>query len=86
MLASIALYPDSLLAQVLVAATYPIEVVQADRWVKKNKKLQGDELNAALDKQSWDLSVKALVPFPQHRRSLHSSSSAATGLRALASL
>ncbi len=65
MLAPIALYPDALLAQVLVAATYPIEVVQADRWVKNNKNLRGDQLNAAMDKQSWDLSVKALVPFPQ---------------------
>ena len=65
MLAPIALYPDSLLAQVLVAATYPLEVVQADRWVKQNKNLKGDQLNAALDKQNWDLSVKALVPFPQ---------------------
>jgi hypothetical protein len=65
MLAPIALYPDSLIAQVLVAATYPIEVVQADRWVKQNKKLKGDQLNDALDKMSWDLSVKALVPFPQ---------------------
>ncbi len=65
MLAPVALYPDSLLAQVLVAATYPIEVVQADRWVKQNKNLKGDQLNAALDKQNWDLSVKALVPFPQ---------------------
>jgi hypothetical protein len=65
MLAPIALYPDSLLAQVLVAATYPIEVVQADRWVKQNKNLKGERLNDALDKMNWDLSVKALVPFPQ---------------------
>ena len=65
MLAPIALYPDSLLAQVLMAAAYPIEVVQADRWVKQNKNLKGEQLNAALDKMSWDLSVKALVPFPQ---------------------
>ena len=65
MLAPIALYPDSLLAQVLMAAAYPLEVVQADRWVKQNKNLKGEQLNAALDKMTWDLSVKALVPFPE---------------------
>ncbi len=65
MLAPIALYPDSLLAQMLMAATYPVEVVEADRWVKSNRNLKGEQLNAALDQQSWDLSVKALVPFPQ---------------------
>jgi len=63
-LAPIALYPDSLLAQVFIAATYPLEVVMADRWVKQNKDLKGDELNTALSKQPWDASVKALVPFP----------------------
>jgi hypothetical protein len=65
MLAPIALYPDSLLAQILVAATYPLQVVQADRWIKQNKNLKGDQLNEALDKMNWDLSVKALAPFPQ---------------------
>ena len=65
MLAPIALYPDSLLAQVLVAATFPDQVVEADRWVKENKGLSKDQLNEALDKMDWDLSVKALVPFPQ---------------------
>jgi hypothetical protein len=64
LLAPIALYPDSLLAQILVASTYPLEVVEADRWVQRNKNLKGDQLNDALDKTSWDLSVKALVPFP----------------------
>jgi hypothetical protein len=64
MLAPIALYPDSLLAQILMASTYPIEVVQADRWVKANRNLPPDALNDALDGQSWDLSVKTLVPFP----------------------
>jgi hypothetical protein len=63
-LAPIALYPDSLLAQILMASTYPIEVVQADRWVKANRNLPPDALNDALDRQSWDLSVKTLVPFP----------------------
>ena len=65
MIAPIALYPDSLLAQILMAATYPLEIVMAERWVKQNKGLQGDQLNDALDKQSWDTSVKALVPFPE---------------------
>ena len=65
MLAPIALYPDSLLAQILMAATYPLEVVMADRWVKAHPNLRGDQLNTELDNQSWDPSVKALVPFPQ---------------------
>jgi len=65
MLAPIALYPDSLLGQILVAATYPDQVTEADQWVRQNNNLQGDELNAALDGMDWDLSIKALVPFPQ---------------------
>jgi hypothetical protein len=65
MLAPIALYPDSLLAQILMASTYPLEVVMADRWVKAHNGLTGDQLNAEADKQDWDPSVKALVPFPQ---------------------
>jgi hypothetical protein len=63
-LAPVALYPDSLLAQVFIAATYPLEVVTADRWARQNKDLKGEALNNALDKQPWDASVKALVPFP----------------------
>jgi hypothetical protein len=65
MLAPIALYPDSLLAQTLMAATYPLEVAQADQWAKANRNLMGDQLNDALDQKNWDPSVKALVPFPQ---------------------
>ncbi len=64
MLAPIALYPDALLAQVLMASTYPLEVVMADRWVKQNKALTGEKLKEAADKQPWDPSVKALVIFP----------------------
>ncbi len=64
LLAPIALYPDDLLTQILMASTYPLEVVQAERWVKQNKSLKGDALKAALEKQPWDDSVKALVPFP----------------------
>jgi hypothetical protein len=64
-LAPIALYPDSLLVQILMASTYPLEVVQADRWAKQNKNLKGDALTAALEKQPWDASVKSLVNFPE---------------------
>ncbi|MBW2483871.1 MAG: DUF3300 domain-containing protein [Deltaproteobacteria bacterium] len=64
MLAPIALYPDSLLAQVLMASTYPLEVVQADRWAQQNKALEGDALAEELEKQDWDPSVKSLVQFP----------------------
>ena len=65
MLAPIALYPDSLLGQILVAATYPDQVIEADQWLRHNSIRDGNELNAALDRMDWDLSVKALVPFPQ---------------------
>jgi hypothetical protein len=65
LLAPIALYPDSLLAQIFMASTYPLEVVQAGRWVKENKGLEGDALTAALEKEPWDPSVKSLVNFPQ---------------------
>ncbi len=67
MLAPIALYPDPLLAQILTAATYPLEIVKADRWLKNpgNAALSGDALAAALVQQPWDPSVKSLVPFPQ---------------------
>ncbi len=64
MLAPIALYPDDLLVQVLMAATYPLEVVQAARWVAINPNLKGDRLAAALEEQPWDPSVKSLVNFP----------------------
>jgi len=65
--APIALYADPLLGQVLTAATYPLEVVEAQRWLQDpaNAALKGDQLAAALQQQSWDLSVKSLVPFPQ---------------------
>src|SRR5258705_4386477 len=64
LVAPIALYPDELLANVLAASTYPLEAVQADRWVKANKNLKGDALKAAVDKQAWDDSVKALAATP----------------------
>ncbi len=65
MIAPIALYPDSLLTQILMASTYPLEVVQADRWAKKNKDVKGDALTKALEAQPWDPSVKSMVNFPQ---------------------
>jgi hypothetical protein len=67
LLAPIALYPDPLLAQIMMAATYPLEIVEAERWVQdpNNSQLRGDALDAALQQQSWDPSVKSLVPFPQ---------------------
>jgi hypothetical protein len=64
-LAPIALHPDPLIAQILMASTYPLEVVQADRWAQQNKSLKGDAVTAALEKQDWDPSVKSLVAFPQ---------------------
>ncbi len=65
MIAPIALYPDSLLTQILMASTYPLEVVEADRWAKKNKDVKGDALTKALEAQPWDPSVKSMVNFPQ---------------------
>ena len=67
MLAPIALYPDDLLGQILMAATYPLEIVEADRWLQNpaNTNLHGTELAQALQQQSWDASVKSLVAFPQ---------------------
>ena len=63
-LAPIALYPDSLLSQTLMAASYPLEVVEAARWSKANPALKGDAAVAAVKDQSWDVSVKSLVAFP----------------------
>lgn len=64
MLAPIALYPDSLIAQILMASTYPLEVVQAERWVRENESLKGTALDDALKAKNWDPSVKSLCHFP----------------------
>jgi hypothetical protein len=64
LVAPIALYPDTLLAEVLMASAYPLDIVQAERWVQANKNLTGDQLKAAVDKQPWDESVKSLVATP----------------------
>jgi hypothetical protein len=65
MLAPIAFYPDPLLLHLLMASTYPRDVVEATRWARANRNLQGDQLDLALQQQNWDPSVKSLVNFPQ---------------------
>ena len=64
LVAPIALYPDSLVSQVLMASTYPLEVAEASSWQKANSGLKGNALNQALQQQTWDASVKSLVSFP----------------------
>ena len=64
LVAPIALYPDTLLSQVLIASTYPLEVVEAERWVKQNSGLKGDALKKAVDQKKWDDSIKALAATP----------------------
>src|ERR1700759_4453712 len=64
LVAPIALYPDALVAQILAAATYPDQVVEADRWMEQNPGLQGQQLGQEVDQQPWDPSVKALTEFP----------------------
>jgi uncharacterized membrane protein YgcG len=64
LVAPIALYPDSLVAQVLAASTFPEQVVEADRWVQAHPDLKGTDLGNAVDPQPWDPSVKALTAFP----------------------
>jgi|SRR5208282_5671651 hypothetical protein len=64
LVAPIALYPDSLVAQILAASTFPEQVVEAERWVQANPDLKGEDLGKAVDQQPWDPSVKALCAFP----------------------
>lgn len=64
LIAPIALYPDALLSQVLIASTYPLEVVEGARWSKSNSNLTGDDLKNAAQNQSWDDSVKSLAATP----------------------
>ncbi|HUJ80454.1 MAG TPA: DUF3300 domain-containing protein, partial [Candidatus Acidoferrales bacterium] len=64
LVAPIALYPDSLVAQILAASTFPEQVVEADRFVQSHPDLKGDALAQEVDKQDWDPSVKALTAFP----------------------
>jgi len=65
LVAPIALYPDDLLSQVLMASTYPLEVVQAARWASQNPSVTGNALQDAMAKQAWDPAVKGLVAVPQ---------------------
>src|SRR5262249_21631882 len=62
--APVALYPDDVLSQVFMASTYPLEVVEADRWMKAHPDLKGDDLDKAVASQDWDDSVKGLTHFP----------------------
>ena len=64
LVAPIALYPDALLSQVLVASTYPLELVEAGQWLQRNQNLQGPQLVEAARQQNWDPSIQALVVFP----------------------
>src|SRR5580700_6435653 len=64
LVAPIALYPDALVAQILAAATYPTQIVEADRWMQRHSNLKGEELAKEVDKQDWDPSIKALAQFP----------------------
>src|SRR5215472_8572702 len=65
LVAPIALYPDDLVAQILTASTYPIEVVEAERWVSAHPNIRGDALQDAMQQQPWDASVKGLTAVPQ---------------------
>ncbi len=64
-LAPIALYPDALLAQIFMASTYPLEIVEAARWSKEHPEVKGDAVAGAVQSQTWDPSVKSLVAFPE---------------------
>src|ERR1700761_4477427 len=64
LVAPIALYPDSLVAQILAASTFPEQVVEADRFVQNHPDLKGEALGREVDQQPWDPSVKALTAFP----------------------
>ena len=80
LVAPIALYPDPLLSQVLVASTYPLEIVEASQWLQQNRNLQGQQLVAAARQQNWDPSVQALVVFPDVMGKLSSDVSWTTDL------
>jgi uncharacterized membrane protein YgcG len=64
LVAPIALYPDPLLSQTLVASTYPLEVIQLQQWMEKNKNLKGKALTDAVEKQNWDPSIQAMAALP----------------------
>ena len=64
MVAPIALYPDELLAQTLVASTYPLEIVQLHQWLAKNPGLKDKALADSVAKQPWDPSIQSMAPLP----------------------
>ena len=64
LVAPIALYPDPLLSQVLVASTYPLEIIQLQQWLQKNSTLKGEELTKAVQQQDWDPSIQAMAVLP----------------------
>ena len=64
-MAPIALYPDTLVAQVLTASTYPLQVVDADRWRQAQASASSDQIASGANMQSWDPSVKAMTAFPE---------------------
>jgi hypothetical protein len=72
LVAPVALYPDALLSEVLVAATYPLEIVEAAQWLQQNRNLQGSQLVEAARQQNWDASIQALVVFPDVLNRLNS--------------
>src|SRR5438034_6163685 len=65
LVAPIALYPDPLLAQTLAASTYPLEIIQLEQWLERNKNLKDKALADAVEKQKWDPSVQAMAAFPE---------------------
>jgi len=71
LVAPIALYPDPLISQILVASTYPLEIVQAYQWMQRNPGLSGPDLTQAAQQQNWDPSVQALVIFPEVMKRLN---------------
>jgi hypothetical protein len=71
LVAPVALYPDPLISQILVAATYPIELVQAQQWLQRQPGLKGSALTAAAQQQNWDPSIQALLIFPDVMKRLN---------------
>jgi hypothetical protein len=69
----IALYPDTLVGQILAASTYPSEIVEAHRWLDQNANLKGDQLAAAVNQQPWDPSIKSLCQFPSVLKTMNDS-------------
>src|SRR4030042_2897723 len=65
MLAPVALYPDALLSQVLIAASYPYEVAEADRWLSRKPNLADEQLDDALQEKDWDVSILSLCYYPK---------------------